>query len=262
MTTDQALIKHLEREKRRKNQAPDSVPAAQDDDLDWQDVNCLVVWARPPPYMIKFMEQLQSRIARIVGSDLHLIPEDHLHLSVIELSHRHPVPFLHSAVEQIGRQRIQNMLDMVGSLPNKPRLVCPQLSFDRMGLAINFLPSGEDQYTYHHLRSNMHTMALESGASIDMCYTAPSAHVTLGRFVGSGFFESQENSDRFLKAIAEINGSLVSNAGTIDLHEKASSPLVWHVGAEISLELQLGYLKFGRGREKASMTGKDDVEDA
>jgi hypothetical protein len=136
------------------------------------------------------------------------------------------------------------MLDMISTRNVTPGLTAPRLNIDKMGIALSFTPTAEKKYTYHHLRSDMHALALESGVSIDMCYTAPSAHITLGRFVGNAFFEETEERKRFLGLVEEINKGLGGNENT------------WVVGGEQGLELQLGYLKFGRAREKADMVGQ------
>jgi hypothetical protein len=190
--------------------------------------------------MISLIQSLQSRLSSLIGSDLHLIPSQDLHLSVIELSHRHSVAHLRSVVNEIGTSRIQNMLNLLSGLDRKPSLVYPQLNIDKMGMAISFVPSSQQSYTYHHLRADMHGKALESGISIDMCYTAPSAHVTIGRFVGNGSFEEEERRIEFVGLVEEINGELKGE---------------WVVGEDEGLELQLGYLKFGRARARGDMCG-------
>ncbi|KAF2189218.1 hypothetical protein K469DRAFT_563129 [Zopfia rhizophila CBS 207.26] len=251
VTPDQALIKQLDRQKRLAV-LPNGTSLPAEDDLDSQDVNCLVIWARPPPSVISLIQDLQQRIASLVGPDLHLIPSKDLHLSVIELSHRHSVPHLRSVADDIGTSRIQNILDLVLTFPQKPHLVSPQLGFDKMGIALNFLPLDSDRYTYHHLRSDMHALALESGVGIDMCYTAPSAHITLGRFIGNSFFDVEESREKFASRVQEINEELRKRFEP----NQGGSDFEWAVAGDRSLELQLGYLKFGRERGKADMLGK------
>ncbi|KAF2703176.1 hypothetical protein K504DRAFT_393078, partial [Pleomassaria siparia CBS 279.74] len=232
VTPGQALIKHLER------QPVETNPVMSSDDRDSQPVNCLVIWARPPPRVRHFIQVLQERIESLVGDDVHLIPEVTTYISpFIELSHRHPVNHMRSVVHQIGSSRIQNILDLSSRLASKPKFVSPQLGFDDLGIAVNVLPAEHDAYTYHHLRSDVHALAIESGVSIDMCYAAPSAHVTLERFVGSAFFDRKE------KLRDGINSALESN-------------MVWSVVDNASLELELGYLKYGRGTEKADILGQ------
>ncbi|KZM27866.1 uncharacterized protein EKO05_0004887 [Ascochyta rabiei] len=239
VTPDQALIKHLAYQKRLQ----DDHDLNEGTNTDVQEVNCCVIWARPPPAILDTIQTIQKSLARLVGNDLYTIPRKDLHLSMIELSHRHSVQQLCSVAEEIGTSRIQEILNLVSTF-DKPELVTPQISFDKMGIALNFLPSDKKKITYHHLRSDMHAMALDSGiGGIDMCYTAPSAHVTIGRFIGNDFFEKSEARKKFVQLMKDLN--------TEQVGEDAS----WVVGETQGLELQLGYLKFGREREKADMVG-------
>lgn len=144
---------------------------------------------------------------------------------------------------------MQNILDHISTLSNKPKLGLPQLNFDSMGIALDFLPLKDPPYTYHHLRNEMHSLALESGISIDMCYTAPSAHVTLARFVGNAFFEWSEAKKEFLALVRCVNDELRG-------YDDNDGGLEWVVGEDMGLEVQLGYLKFGRGREEADAVGR------
>jgi hypothetical protein len=240
VTPDQALLKHLARQKRlRQRHEPDP-----NDDTDTQEMNCCVIWARPPHTVLDTIQAIQADLQGVVGDDLYLIPRQDLHLSVIELSHRHTVPQLRSVAAQIGPPRIQEILDLISTLDTKPGLVAPTISFDKMGIALTFLPSDADPYTYHHLRSDMHARALESGTKIDMCYTAPSAHITIGRFIGNKSFETAESRNKFVHLIRDYN-----NASRGQQDE-------WIVGESQGLEMQLGYLKFGREISKTDMVGK------
>ncbi|KAF3032224.1 hypothetical protein E8E12_003710 [Didymella heteroderae] len=240
VTPDQALLKHLARQKRLRNdQAPDPK-----DDTDSQEINCCVIWARPPQSVLHTIETFQADLRALVGDDLHLIPRNDLHLSVIELSHRHTVPQLRSVADAISAPRIQEILDIISTIETKPGLEAPSISFDKMGIALNFLPSDARSYTYHHLRSDMHTRALESGIKIDVCYTAPSAHITIGRFIGNKFFGFAESRKKFVELIQDFN--------KVSRGEQEG----WVVGKSQGLEVQLGYLKFGRESSKADMVGK------
>jgi hypothetical protein len=127
------------------------------------------------------------------------------------------------------------------NLPSKPRLVSPRLSVDVAGLALSFISDPAQDHTYHHLRANMQAVALESGAAFDMCYTAPSAHVTLGRYVGDGFFDTKERRKEFVDLVRSVSKELESNGA------------VWVIEEE--LELQSGFLKFGVEKGEAESMG-------
>jgi hypothetical protein len=145
------------------------------------------------------------------------------------------------------------------------RLVKPMLMFDKMGVAIGFVPA-KDVYSYHHLRNDLHKLVLESSIKVDMCYTAPIAHVTLGRFVGSTFFdgikrdENQEietnhqNEDKITCEMMEMWIDKVLEINK-ELQEQWEEEQSWVIGESQGLEAQLGYVKFGRDTEKAEMVG-------
>ncbi|KAH7088078.1 hypothetical protein FB567DRAFT_330966 [Paraphoma chrysanthemicola] len=241
VTSDQVLLAHL---RRCENQQQPGEPSTED--LNKLDVNCLGISGRPSHSVLSTVQAIQAQIATLVGQDFYSMPAAHLHVAMLELAHRHSLDYLHSVASAVGPARLQKMLNMIATLPSKPRLVSPLLSVDVMGIALTFLPSSEQDYTYHHLRADMHALALESGQKFDMCYTAPSAHITLGRFVGNSFFESTKARRDLVELVGKINDDLKTRMGKED----------WVLCEEESLELQAGFLKYGVDREKAEMLGK------
>lgn len=216
---------------------------------DAQEVNCMVIWARPPPAIITAIKEIQKKIREDLGGKVWLVPEADIHLSVLELSHQHSVPHLRSVLSNLGAERLKTMLSVPSALDEKPALVRPQLGFDKRGFALNVVPSAATKFTYHHLRADLQRRALESGIEIDTCYTALSAHVTIARFLSGDVIGSTKDADRkFVELVDEVNKSLQNKFQ--DVPEGDS--LQWQVD---SLELQLGYLKFGRGRSEAEYIG-------
>lgn len=242
VTLDQALISHLQRQS---NEQMDGEPS--NEDLKNLEINCLGTSARPSQTTVSMIQEIQRKVSQLVGADFYSMPASLLHIAMVELAHRHNLAYLHSVSAAVGKTRLQKMLDLASALPSKPRLVSPRLSFDVMGIALTFLPDSGQEYTYHHLRAEMHSIALESGESFDMCYTAPSAHVTLGRFVGNSFFSAKDSREAFIDLIDTINK---------DLEASSEDQQSWILCAELSAELQAGYLKFGVERECADMLGK------
>ncbi|EEQ29169.1 conserved hypothetical protein [Microsporum canis CBS 113480] len=181
-----------------------------------------------------------------------------LHLSVIEISHRHPMAHLRSVFDQIGKSLFQKLLDHPATLAatesRTSRLGRPMLLFDGVGVAISFVPVGTDQYTYHHLRADLHNMAVSSGIKTDTCYTACMSHITLGRFVSSKNFDletaemAQQRLRDWINTIQSINKELNEYYQANDWE--------WTVGEEKGLELQMGMLKFGRDTDAAEMAGR------
>ncbi|EFE37853.1 conserved hypothetical protein [Trichophyton verrucosum HKI 0517] len=218
-----------------------------------ESVNCMVIWARPSRKILELLLGLQNRLKDVVGTE-----SSRLHLSVVEISHRHPMAHLWSVFKQIGRPLVQEMLDLpashAASHSRVARLGRPMLLFDAAGVAIAFAPVGTDTYTYHHLRRDLHSMAISSGVKTDTCYTACMGHITLGRFISTKHFDSdnvetaQERLRVWMATIQDINEELRQSYQAADWE--------WTVGEEKGLELQMGMLKFGRDTEEAEIAGR------
>lgn len=290
---DMALVEHLSRVETSDEPVPTS------------SANCLVFWARPPSSILKLIESVQLRLHSLVGKDLHLIPLPHVHLSVLELSHRHSISHLRNVYNAVGGELLQKMLDISlladvhsGERASAPWLVKPQLMVDSTGVAVTFVPDCDDApknnkeeegsnmpetttnpFTYHHLRASMQTLALTSGVEIDTCYTAATAHITIARFISSNFFDMGDEDDRAPNGLQPmsfpshdtIGGHVKTErvAQWIELVEKinfelreqfetpeAKGMLEWVVGQEAGLEVQLGYVKYGREAKRAEMVGR------
>ena len=198
-----------------------------------------------------------------VSAALYPIPISHLHLSVVEFSHRHEQSVLENVQQQLGSQLLQRMLDLPVSMHrgsettrSSIRLVKPRLNFDRAGVALTFVPdtgrhsnSMDQPMTYHHLRNELHKLALSTGTHIDTCYTAATAHVTIARFVRPLFSHDAwglEKARAYLRLIEEINDELEQTMWPI---------MAWDLAEGPGLELQMGYLKFGMERSLAKMVG-------
>jgi hypothetical protein len=240
VSPNQALITYIQQQKNEQNgQEPTNKHLA---DLE---VNCLGISTRPPPPIISLIQSLQAQLSTLIGPDFYAMPDSLLHIAMVELAHRHTVAYLASISSAVGETRLQNMLDLISTLPSKPGLVSPKLSIDAGGIALTFIPDGTQDYTYHHLRADMHAIALEGGGAFDMCYTAPSAHVTLGRFVGDEFFVDREKRKELAELVERINKDL------------GEGEVSWVLGEGVQLELQAGYLKFGVEKDQAEMLGKE-----
>ncbi|RKU41447.1 hypothetical protein DL546_001881 [Coniochaeta pulveracea] len=123
-------------------------------------------------------EDLEQGGAGDVESGFHLI----------EISHRHDVSFLRKVHSFIGDKLLEKLLSVPATPGHHfPRLIKPMLLFDKSEIALSFLPDVAE-YTYHHLRTQLHTMLIETGMAIDTCYTAPIAHITIARFVEGTLF--------------------------------------------------------------------------
>ncbi|KAL3477957.1 RNA ligase/cyclic nucleotide phosphodiesterase [Aspergillus californicus] len=255
ITPDAALIRYL----KLQGSEGKGTRNREIEELSKQDVNCLVIWARPDTRTLLLLSDIQSRLSNLVGPDLYVIPPADIHLSVIELSHKHSVSHLRSVYNKVGVAELKRLLDVPLAEHNThqciARLVKPMIMFDRVGVAVGFIPA-EDSYTHHHLRNQLHTKALATGVTIDTCYTAPLAHVTVGRFINNSFFEAPDQGhttenkkdrvERWVKLIQQINE---------DLQRDYWGGFSWDIGGEKALEVQLGYIKFGRGTDQADLVG-------
>jgi hypothetical protein len=157
---------------------------------------------------------------------------------------------LRAVLDEIGAERLRQMAELPGSGEEKhyPRLVRPRIIFDGVAVAVGFVPHAADSWSYHHLRADMQRIAVASGVNINTCYTAATAHVTIGRFVGG------------VDALIERNGREGMVQGWLDLVRTINAELdqedvMWEVGKEKGLEVQAGYVKFGREREMAEQLG-------
>ncbi|KAK2855750.1 hypothetical protein FQN49_004879 [Arthroderma sp. PD_2] len=252
ITPSPALVQYLS------HVAAASTPGDVQDHYQDESVNCMVIWARPSQKILDLLLGLQNKLKAVVGTDMWFPESSRLHLSVVEISHRHPMPHLQSVYDQMGQQLIQEILDHPATLAanhfRTARLGRPMLLFDSVGVAIAFVPVGADPYTYHHLRRDLHSMALRSGIKTDTCYTACMGHITLGRFVGTKTFDSEgeETAQRRLKiwmdTIQSMNDELKAHYSTDEWE--------WTVGEEKGLELQMGMLKFGRITDAAEVVGR------
>ncbi|QVM10260.1 hypothetical protein D8B26_004920 [Coccidioides posadasii str. Silveira] len=166
---------------------------------------------------------------------------------------------LKAIYSQMGTDLLREMLNYpavlaTGSGQKRARLGKPMLVFDKVGVAIGFVPTGEDQYTYHHLRTDLYGMALRSGVKMDTCYTACTAHITLDRFVSTTTFDSdsdegtQKHIENWIRTIQCINQEVKDQCWTDEWD--------WVVDEERGLEIQMGMLKFGRGTNAAAAVGQ------
>ncbi len=177
---------------------------------------------------------------------MYAVPAEDLHLSVLELSHRHETAHLRGVYEHLTPELVRAMLAL--PLRGPPRLGRPMVFFDGAAAAVGFVPVGTQQaFTYHHLRAEMQRLALSSGLAIDTCYTAPSAHITVARFVGAAAIDGLAAAERFVAAIARVNR---------DLRALPWAETGWPVGGHAGLECQMGYLKFGRAAHWATAVGE------
>jgi hypothetical protein len=138
----------------------------------------------------------------------------------------------------------------LSSSSSPPRLGRPMVSYDLSGVAVGFLPepaaAGNTGTTYHDLRRRLHATARTAALAVAPRYHAPSAHVTLARFVPATDLASPAARKRWVARVDEVNAWLEDEVWGRPQGE-------WVVGA---LECRAGAVWYGggdvvaRGREE------------
>lgn len=147
-------------------------------------------------------------------------------------------------------------------LSHHARLGRPIVSYDTSALALSFVPLTEqngtkspgangENYTYHHLRSDLYDLVTQSGCQIGARYIVPSAHITIARFtvpVGSDLSKELrllcERAGKLVEKIEDINQELSSEHWERFGHPSRGE---WTVGQERALELNKGTTWYGTG---------------
>jgi hypothetical protein len=202
-------------------------------------------------------------------SDIWLMPLHRMHITTLEITFSKTPEEIH-AIKKVLEPSIPSVANY--TFHHRARLVKPVISYDLSAFAVSFLPaSGEaplsppsaavddctaikqqgDQYTYHHLRRDMWELAKDAGISIDSRYVVPSAHITLGRYLGEADHATPEQRQKWVDTIDEINRWLEA-----EVWDREDSDLVgeWVVGQERGLDVRVGTLWYGGGR--TVMTGE------
>ncbi|KAJ5187129.1 Ribosomal protein L44e [Penicillium cf. viridicatum] len=216
----------------------------------------LAFWARPPQHIRNLVYKIQQEIGPLIGPDLWLVPPHHLHMTTLEIR---------SSLTGPEIDEITSSLEMTGSvaelanytLTHRARLVKPVISYDTSAIALSFVPAAgeddrsvysgkDDQFTYHHLRSDLYNIVTQSGCPIAARYTVPSAHITIARFiVPSGAKEGESDSPKefekkalaLIDKIEDLNHELRSNVWW-RLGDPSQGQ--WVIGHEKGLELMKG----------------------
>lgn len=119
---------------------------------------------------------------------------------------------------------------------HRSRLVKPMISYDLSAFALSFEPAEDEAYTYHHVRRDVFDLVKAAGIEVGSRYQVPSAHITLGRYLGDADHDTPEKRANWVHKIDEINAWL----------EKET--IEWAVGQERGLDARAGALWYGGGR--------------
>ncbi|KAJ7683643.1 RNA ligase/cyclic nucleotide phosphodiesterase [Mycena rosella] len=214
--------------------------------------NSMVFIARPPQKVQALIQECQKKLKEVIPN-LWIVPKAALHITALEIAHSRTADEIAALVPQI-RAAAQPMVNH--ALTHRTRLIQPLLCFDASAIAISFLPEN-DSYTYHHLRRDLFDQARGSGVEMHSRYAAPSAHLTVGRFIRakdlctSGTLDPEKTRGlvariEWLNAWLEREFWPAEDGAIRDGGE-------WAVGEEMGLEWRVGALWYGSGGETLMM---------
>ncbi|KAF8179385.1 RNA ligase/cyclic nucleotide phosphodiesterase [Mycena galopus ATCC 62051] len=210
--------------------------------------NAMVFIARPPEKVKSLIKECQQKLKEVI-SNLWIVPQTSLHITVLEIAHSRTAEDIAALVPQIlgAAPSILNH-----TVTHHTHLTKPPLCFDTSAIALSFLPSraqaapaGTDKYTYHHLRRDLFGMARASGPTAGSRYAAPSAHLTIGRFVRTEDLQTISRLDlekvrQMVTRVEEINAWLEREYWT-----GGERAVEWMVGEETGLEWRTGPVWYG-----------------
>lgn len=189
------------------------------------------------------------------------MPEDCLHITVLEVTHSKTSEEIQDLVDQIrdSAPKITNHTH-----DHRARLIKPLIGYDASALALSFVPAAgeglvggrtleDDRFSYHHLRRDVFELCRSAGVQVDSRYVVPSSHLTIGRFIDpQDFADGSGNSDPkkielLVTKIEKINHWLEQefwpehNSGNIPDGGE------YNVGKETGLDFRMGTLWYGGG---------------
>lgn len=154
-------------------------------------------------------------------------------MTALEITHSRTAAEIEDLVQKLLPQ-MEKMIDLPRS-KGGVLLGQPMVSFDAQALALSFLPLPEQNgsYTYHHLRRDLWDLSSEK-VPVGSRYVVPSAHITLGRFLGTNV-----EAKAVVDVVEGINKWLEEEFGG----KKGE----WKVGEEVGLCFRKGRLWYGGG---------------
>lgn len=238
--------------------------------------HCFVFWGRPTQQIkdvIKHVQQELRTVApsrwslckffdlKLTLSDLWLMPQDNLHITVLEVTHSKTAPEIKKLVDPV-REKVPAITDYTYN--HRARLIKPLIGYDGSALALSFVPAAgeglhdgrtadDDKFTYHHLRRDVFSACRDAGLQVDSRYVVPSSHLTIGRFVdakdlaGEDGASSPEKMKAFVDKIEEINRWLETSFWPEHNGGKIPRGGEFMVGEETGLNCRMGTLWYGEG---------------
>jgi vesicle-fusing ATPase len=196
------------------------------------------------------------------------MPPDNLHITAMEVTHSKTAEEIDHLVELL-KPNAQAIADYPAT--HCARLIKPMISYDAAALALSWVPAAgeglchnriatEDDYTYHHLRRDLHSLITKVGVPVGSRYVVPSAHLTIARFNSPNPFGgdpmdtsegvSMKNRKHWLSEIDMINKWLEAEywPQSKDEHDEGLMPGgEFILGDEKGLDFRKGRLWYGDG---------------
>ena len=195
------------------------------------------------------------------------MPSDCLHMTAMEVTFSKPIDEIAELIK-ILMPSAEKLTDY--PFDHRSRLIKPMLAYDAAAVALTFVPAdGEslptgrdskaDDYTYHHLRRDIHNLCREGGVEVGSRYVVPSAHLTIARYNTPNVFEKGDALDakvakdqtlreNWIREINDINQWLETEYWPM-AGEPVPSGGEWIVGEEVGLDFHAGKLWYGGGDE-------------
>ena len=173
-------------------------------------------------------------------------------MTTMEITHSLTEPEIAERIEKL-QPRIEEITNF--TFHHRARLVRPLVGFDASAFALSFVPATGregDEYTYHHLRRDLHTLCGASGVEVASRYIVPSAHLTIGRFVTQedtsigGDASKPADPAKMKTIVSSINGInewLQKTYWSTEVESRAGGE--WMVGQEKGLDCGSGTLWYG-----------------
>ena len=142
----------------------------------------LALVARPAQHIIALVTQLQQQLHTLAGDALWLPPPHYLHITVYEVTHSRTAEQLQPLLAAVRSHESQ----LFSALPvDRVRFDSPLLNYETSTVALTLLPVDVGDYDITTLRAEVGERLSAVGVQWEGRYVAPTAHITIGRFIRS-----------------------------------------------------------------------------
>lgn len=193
------------------------------------------------------------------------MPQQNLHMTAMEVTHS-------KTAEEID-MLVKTLLPSAEAITDYPshhraRLIKPMIGHDAAALALSFVPAageglspgrkaGDDVYTYHQLRRDLHEQCKDSDVKVASRYIVPSAHLTIARFNTPNVSGTGDVLDETIALDQSLREQWISEIRNInewlekEYWPEEDRPIQpggeWIVGEERGLDFRKGTLWYGGG---------------